>query len=410
MRPHACSLLLVLAFLATSWAGEPVIVDHGSAVIPDIPPHWIERAKSNLHIAYGHTSHGSQLTDGMTGLITFTGGCGGPQFAWNNGGSEGALDLHDYAMDGDCGYYPEWVDNTRAYLDDPANSDCNVIIWAWCGQVSGYSEQDMIDRYLVPMSQLEADYPHVKFVYMTGHLNYWERENTNARNQQIRDYCIANAKILYDFADIESYDPDGTYFPYATDSCDYWDAYGNYQGNWAVEWQSTHVQDVEWYDCPSAHSQPLNANLKAYAAWWLWCRLAGWSGHHELNADGWSIPASTGGTISFALEAGVAQAGRGYVLLGSVSGTEPGWALPGGLATLPLNWDAFTSLVLRLLNSPAFAGFFGTLDGWGLATARFDTLGPVPPEFVGVRMYYAYFLLGWPMDFASNAVEVDIVP
>jgi hypothetical protein len=26
----------------------------------------------------------------------------------------------------------------------------------------------------------------------------------------------------------------------------------------------------------TSHSQPLNANQKAYAAWWLWARLAGW--------------------------------------------------------------------------------------------------------------------------------------
>jgi len=35
---------------------------------------------------------------------------------------------------------------------------------------------------------------------------------------------------------------------------------------------------VDWYRCGSAHSQPLNANRKAYAAWWLWARLAGWNG------------------------------------------------------------------------------------------------------------------------------------
>jgi hypothetical protein len=28
----------------------------------------------------------------------------------------------------------------------------------------------------------------------------------------------------------------------------------------------------------AAHTQPLNANLKAYAAWHLWARLAGWTG------------------------------------------------------------------------------------------------------------------------------------
>ena len=31
----------------------------------------------------------------------------------------------------------------------------------------------------------------------------------------------------------------------------------------------------DWYDCDSAHSEPLNANRKAYAAWALWTEIAG---------------------------------------------------------------------------------------------------------------------------------------
>ncbi len=98
------------------------------------------------------------------------------------------------------------------------------------------------------------------------------------RNEQIRQYCKANNKILYDFEDIESYDPDGTYYgnKRPTDNCDY---DSNNDGvtdkNWAIDWQNSHTINVDWYDCSSAHSQPLNANRKAYAAWYLWAKLAG---------------------------------------------------------------------------------------------------------------------------------------
>ena len=79
------------------------------------PPAAIEQARAGLHIAYGHTSHGSQLTTGMTGLVN-----------------------------------------------------------------------------------------------------------------------VANAKVLYDFADIESYDPDGTYYEFPHDNCDYYaSATGPRLGNWA---------------------------------------------------------------------------------------------------------------------------------------------------------------------------------
>ena len=129
----------------------------------------------------------------------------------------------------------------------------------------------MIDEYLSPMQALEADYPAVTFVYMTGHLDgSGESGNLNLRNEQIRDFCRTNDKWLYDFADIESYDPDGDYYLSrgADDACNY------SGGNWAEQWQESHTEGSDWYNCNSAHSQPLNANMKAYAAWWLFCQIA----------------------------------------------------------------------------------------------------------------------------------------
>ena len=276
-----CSLALSVRSV---WA-DALVIDHRHTDITLIPQTAIEQAKATLHIAYGHTSHGSQLTTGMTGLVAFANNHGlglslpDDIFAWNNGGTGGALDLHDDALGGDVGYYPQWVNNTRAYLDDPAHADVNVIIWSWCGQVEEkYTAGSLASEYLTPMTQLEADYPNVKFVYMTGHTDIWDDADNKAANRMIRDYCISNDKILYDFADIEHYDPDGTYFEYVTDSCDYYDGPGgSLLGNWATQWQAQHTEGVEWFNCSSAHSQPLNANLKAYAAWWLWAELAGWN-------------------------------------------------------------------------------------------------------------------------------------
>ena len=282
-------MCLVYVLMATFvvMADEPIIIDHNSTDITNIPQAAIEQAKANLHIAYGHTSHGSQLVDGMTGLVTFanSGGLGltlpNDILSWNNGGNNGALDLHDRAMGGDVGYYPDWVNNTREYLNNAANADVNVIIWSWCGQVSSLTEQQIIDNYLSPMNQLEQDYPDVIFVYMTGHADgTGETGNLHLRNQQIRNYCIANNKVLYDFYDIEIYDPEGDYYgdKLVNDNCDY-DSDGNgiRDANWAIAWQNSHTEGVDWYTCGSAHSQALNANRKAYAAWWLWATLAGWN-------------------------------------------------------------------------------------------------------------------------------------
>ncbi len=249
------------------------IVDHRYIDISKLPVEKIALARQKLHIAYGHTSHGSQLTDGMTGLATFK----GPGYAWNNGGTNGALDLHDNAMSGDLGApdFTTWATLTRNYLN--ANSDVNVIIWSWCGQLSSASQQN-VETYLSLMSQLEKDFPAVTFVYMTGHLDgTGVTGNLNTRNEQIRTFCKTNNKFLFDFADIESYDPDGNYYldKKANDGCYYdSDNNGSLDANWAVSWQNSHAVGVDWYNCSSAHSQPLNANRKAYGAWYLWVAVA----------------------------------------------------------------------------------------------------------------------------------------
>jgi hypothetical protein len=281
------------------WAQEALIVDHRCTDITKIPQEFVDRAKANLHIGYGHTSHGSQLTTGMTGLVIFANGGGlglslpTDIFEWNNGGVADALDLEEgdgYGsgwLDHDAGYYPNWVNETREYLNDASHADVNVIIWSWCGQASGYTEQQMIERYLTPMNQLEQDYPHVTFVYMTGHADgSGETGNLHLRNQQIRDYCITNNKVLYDFYDIECYDPDHNYYgdKIVNDNCDYdSDGDGLRDANWAEDWQNSHTEGMDWFTCSSAHTLPLNANLKAYAAWWLWARIAGWDPNADLS-------------------------------------------------------------------------------------------------------------------------------
>ncbi|MEA1936500.1 MAG: hypothetical protein U9N04_00070 [Patescibacteria group bacterium] len=245
---------------------EPIIINHNHTDISQIPQEWINKAKSDYRMSYGHTSHGSQIISGMSHLK----GSSGSLYWFDSSGSGGGLSLHDRTPSGDLGNPDRttWAARTRTMLDKSSN-DRNIVMWSWCGQAN--TTEANMQTYLNLMNQLEADYPEVTFIYMTGHLNgTGESGNLNLRNNQIRDYCQANNKILFDFADIESYDPDGNYFLNlnASDSCSY------KGGNWANEWCAANPGECSSISC--AHSKSINCQMKGKAFWWMMARIAGW--------------------------------------------------------------------------------------------------------------------------------------
>ncbi|MCD4723241.1 MAG: hypothetical protein K8R63_00255, partial [Bacteroidales bacterium] len=277
-----CSVILPLLLAGQ----QPIIIDHTCLDLDQIPDEYIDSAKANLWIGYGHTSHGSQLTYGMEALENyFVDGT----YDWGSSGGPGELHVDEGGsgyLEGDCGTVG-WDNETREYLDDFPG--CNVIIWSWCGQVNSV---DLQSHYLGPMEQLESDYPDVQFVYMTGHLEgLGVGGSVQLANQQIRDYCIANNKILYDFADIEKYSPDAdtNYQEYfANDACDY-NPPGGGTANWANNWEAANpgheLTQISQLVGTCAHSVSLNCTKKAIACWFLWARLAGWDSQLTSNFD-----------------------------------------------------------------------------------------------------------------------------
>jgi hypothetical protein len=261
-----------------------MIVDHHCTDLSAIPGSWIVLAKETFRVGYTHTSHGSQIIDGAQAMKGSPGST--YYFTPSSSGLVPGLFMNDYwagSIDLGSGGSVVWRDATIGMLQQ-SNNDRNVVMWSWCGGVSVNTASDII-AYLTAMDSLERRYPSVKFVYMTGHLDgSGSGGNLNLRNEQIRAYCRTNDKILFDFADIESYDPDGPadYMALkANDNCDYdSDGNGSLDKNWAADWVGVHPTSeltLQASTCAScAHSQQLNCILKARAFWWMMARLAGW--------------------------------------------------------------------------------------------------------------------------------------
>ncbi len=264
-----------------SGSTKTLIVNHLNTDVREIPDYWIEQARK-LVIHYAHTSHGSQILTGLQWLekqdpkynvsIIASGVVAQPPdstamgFYDGNNYSNTTYITPDMYWESAAG-----IDKTRSVV---ATGWFDISLWTWCGQMSDYSVTQ-VETYMAVLDQLERDYPPLRTVYYTGHTDGTDGNTQVSKlwrnNNLVRDYAQSNNKALFDFADIESYDPAGTFYPTASDNC-----------SWCKTWCSSHPTAFECQnytqmsDC--AHSDKLQCALKAQAFWQLMARMAGWDG------------------------------------------------------------------------------------------------------------------------------------
>jgi hypothetical protein len=253
---------------------SPLFIDHNCTDLAVIPLEAIAKAQDSCKWHYVRLSHGRQLTEGLARIEAAD-----PFYAATWPKSGGSLpDVPNTLCIYSAPYSPDgyWsgggIDITRnALIGTP---ELNISAFSWCGELNAASES-YVANYLTAMQTLENEFPNVTFVYFTGTAQYNDAYGYNRylRNQQIRNFCFANNKVLYDFEDLDSwwYNPDTEQWEQAT-----------YEYNGCtipVEHPMLAGNDAE-------HTSYASCEQKGRATWWMMAVLSGWKVPTAIGDDG----------------------------------------------------------------------------------------------------------------------------
>jgi len=268
----------VLGFAAAGVAtartlAAPIVIDHTCTSLEAIPPDAIQTAQNVCKWHYARLSHGRQIMEGF-GIIE----AADPFYAaiWPSAGGSlpvepDMLCIYTDPVGPESYWLGSGIDITRSILDGtPA---LNISAFSWCTQLNTASES-YVQEYLTAIQTLESEFPDVTFVYFTGTAQYDGAYGYNRalRNEQIRSFCLANDKVLYDFEDLDSW--------WLNPSTEQWE-HSTYEYNGRavpVEHPMLAGDDAE-------HTSYESCEQKGRAAWWMMAVLSGWSARTDVGDD-----------------------------------------------------------------------------------------------------------------------------
>ncbi|MCD4706609.1 MAG: hypothetical protein K8S62_02595 [Candidatus Sabulitectum sp.] len=353
------NLLLIVFVSACSVFAQGIVVDHTCADLDEIPSIWITAAQNTIQSHYAHTSHGGQLTYGI-GFVEdddpFYDCEIGSRYLPAVSGAYCVFDGQETVSYITPALYWETaagLDLTRAVLDN--NPTLDTSMWSWCCQCNSYSEAQ-VQAYLDALTMLEGEYPDVTFIYLTGNAQGTGSGGYNRlqRNNQIRDYCAANDKVLYDFADLDCW-----WFNPSTSS---WE-----QNTYEYGGTDVPSQHPQYAEEQCAHTTYESCTIKGRAWWWMMAVLAGWTstGISREEADtGLSFSLSTANPVSvpFSVSVSVPIQCELSVMVYDVTGRETAGVVSGAFG------PGEYSFTVNGLNEGVY--FIGVNDGHSFTSHR----------------------------------------
>lgn len=249
--------------------GQGLVADHEydfNAVTSDL----IDRVKTQVKLHIARTSHGGQITGGLERLAELD-----PRLQATRKWKELPQGPGLCFMDGQFDLYyatPEqyWKDGgdllTRQSL--AAYPSLNVSMFVWCRELDSYSESD-VQGYLARLTELEADFPNVVFVHVTGNA---QAKGPGAvrryrNNRLIRDFCRDNNRVLFDFADLDAW-------------------YQDEQHLYTYEGQQVPREHPRYNGDECGHATFESCENKARALWWLLARIVDERMPESCDANG----------------------------------------------------------------------------------------------------------------------------